>query len=38
MSVTEKTVKAISSHFMFASEPSEILDRLQSAVIDVVSR
>jgi hypothetical protein len=37
MSVTEKTVKAI-SHFIFASEPSEILDRLQSAGIDVVSR
>ena len=36
MSVTEKTVKAI-SHFIFANEPSEILDRLQSAGIDVVS-
>jgi hypothetical protein len=36
MSVTEKTVKVISGHFMFASEPSDILDRLQSAGIDVV--
>jgi hypothetical protein len=38
MSVTEKTVKVINSHFMFGNEPSETLDRLQSAGIDVVSR
>jgi hypothetical protein len=38
MSVTEKTVKSSEAISCSASEPPEILDRLQSAVIDVVSR